>query len=355
MLAAALCAPIVIAGCDKPSSGSDCDPNAANTICTIAGTGGSGYSGDDGPATKALLYTPQETAVGPDGELWLLDYNNYLVRSIDKNGIIHTRVGSASSATAPRRPRGRASAPRCKRSSTTRRTCSSTAAISISVARELDRFVELSTMLVVDFAGPRQAHASTGDGGPALKAAVDLPASVTVAPNGDVVFMDQANQVIRSVDATGNIKRLAARARSRITTSARSRARKATCSRPAARSAARWRPRTRPPTASRTRSTSRSPRSAAGRVRAKVLRRRWPRARHAHGAVLRPGRRPGRVASRMTRPITDPRAELALAEVHDCFTPTELVLMEDLGFAERGQGWKDVLSGTLRSRRRRCR
>ena len=43
--------------------------------------------------------------------------------------------------------------------------------------------------------------------------------------------------------------------------------------------------------------------------------------------------------------VTDPRAELALAEVHDCFTPTELVLMEDLGFAERGQGWKDVLSG----------
>ncbi|MGI9053951.1 MAG: acetyl-CoA acetyltransferase, partial [Ilumatobacteraceae bacterium] len=34
--------------------------------------------------------------------------------------------------------------------------------------------------------------------------------------------------------------------------------------------------------------------------------------------------------------IEDPRAELAMAEVHDCFTPTELVLMEDLGFAERG-------------------
>ena len=45
--------------------------------------------------------------------------------------------------------------------------------------------------------------------------------------------------------------------------------------------------------------------------------------------------------------ITDPRAELAMAEVHDCFTPTELVLMEDLGFAERGQGWKDVLSGSF--------
>lgn len=45
--------------------------------------------------------------------------------------------------------------------------------------------------------------------------------------------------------------------------------------------------------------------------------------------------------------ITDPRTELAMAEVHDCFTPTELVLMEDLGFSERGAGWKDVLNGTF--------
>ena len=45
--------------------------------------------------------------------------------------------------------------------------------------------------------------------------------------------------------------------------------------------------------------------------------------------------------------IDHPRAELAMAEVHDCFTPTELVLMEDLGFAERGMAWKEVLAGTF--------
>jgi acetyl-CoA C-acetyltransferase len=45
--------------------------------------------------------------------------------------------------------------------------------------------------------------------------------------------------------------------------------------------------------------------------------------------------------------IQDPRAELAMAEVHDCFTPTELVLMEDLGFAQRGMAWKEVLAGTF--------
>jgi acetyl-CoA C-acetyltransferase len=43
--------------------------------------------------------------------------------------------------------------------------------------------------------------------------------------------------------------------------------------------------------------------------------------------------------------ITDPRTELAMAEVHDCFTPTELVLMEDLGFSDRGTAWQDILDG----------
>ena len=45
--------------------------------------------------------------------------------------------------------------------------------------------------------------------------------------------------------------------------------------------------------------------------------------------------------------IEDPREEISLAEVHDCFTPTELVLMEDLGFSERGEGWKDVMDGVF--------
>ena len=45
--------------------------------------------------------------------------------------------------------------------------------------------------------------------------------------------------------------------------------------------------------------------------------------------------------------ITDPRRELAMAEVHDCFTPTEMVLMEDLGFCAPGTAWKEVLAGAF--------
>ncbi len=43
--------------------------------------------------------------------------------------------------------------------------------------------------------------------------------------------------------------------------------------------------------------------------------------------------------------VEDAREQISMAEVHDCFTPTELVLMEDMGFSPRGQGWKDVLAG----------
>lgn len=45
--------------------------------------------------------------------------------------------------------------------------------------------------------------------------------------------------------------------------------------------------------------------------------------------------------------VTNPREQISLAEVHDCFTPTELVLMEDLGFADRGKAWRDVLDGAF--------
>lgn len=45
--------------------------------------------------------------------------------------------------------------------------------------------------------------------------------------------------------------------------------------------------------------------------------------------------------------VTEPRKQISMAEVHDCFTPTELVIYEDLGFSRRGQAWQDVLNGVF--------
>jgi len=43
--------------------------------------------------------------------------------------------------------------------------------------------------------------------------------------------------------------------------------------------------------------------------------------------------------------ITDPKKQISIMEVHDCFSITELVTMEDLHLSDRGHAWKDVLDG----------
>jgi acetyl-CoA C-acetyltransferase len=46
--------------------------------------------------------------------------------------------------------------------------------------------------------------------------------------------------------------------------------------------------------------------------------------------------------------IKDPFNEIDLAEVHDCFTITEMVIMEDLGFCPRGKAPEYVRNGTFK-------
>ncbi len=43
--------------------------------------------------------------------------------------------------------------------------------------------------------------------------------------------------------------------------------------------------------------------------------------------------------------ITNPREEISMMELHDCFSITELVTYEDMHISERGQAWKDSLDG----------
>jgi len=43
--------------------------------------------------------------------------------------------------------------------------------------------------------------------------------------------------------------------------------------------------------------------------------------------------------------VTRPREQISLLEVHDCFSITEIVIMEDLFISKEGEGWTDVLDG----------
>ncbi len=51
-------------------------------ITTVAGTGAAGYSGDEGPAIEAELNSITALAVGPDGNLYIGDSRNHVVRMV---------------------------------------------------------------------------------------------------------------------------------------------------------------------------------------------------------------------------------------------------------------------------------
>ena len=68
------------------------DPDG--TISTIAGDGGSGYDGDNKPATGASLAKPTGLAVTPAGDVLIADQGDKRVRRVDASGIIHTIAGN---------------------------------------------------------------------------------------------------------------------------------------------------------------------------------------------------------------------------------------------------------------------
>lgn len=62
-------------------------------IATFAGTGVSGFSGDDGPRANARFNMPSDVAVGPDGSIYVADTYNQRVRRIMTDGTVYTVAG----------------------------------------------------------------------------------------------------------------------------------------------------------------------------------------------------------------------------------------------------------------------
>jgi len=68
----------------------------------LAGTGEKGYTGDGGPAKKALLSGPKGIAWSPDGGVYIADTESHTVRRIDlKSGLITTVVGTGERGDGP--------------------------------------------------------------------------------------------------------------------------------------------------------------------------------------------------------------------------------------------------------------
>ncbi len=179
------------------------------TIATVAGTGRSAFSGDGGPATAASLSFPVGVAVDAAANLYIADRLNSRIRKVSSDGIITTIAGNGTIGL------------------------SGDGGPAASASLSISRLVAVTAVgLAVDASGnlyiPDQGNnrirkvgpdgiistvvgggASFGDGGPAISARLNAPATVALDGAGNLYIADTNNLRIRKVGADGIISTVA--------------------------------------------------------------------------------------------------------------------------------------------------
>jgi len=209
-IGAAFVGATALIGC---TSEKKCDPTVPNTICTIAGSSlNEAYTGDGGQATDAELYITMDSTIAPNGDVWFIDFNNYVVRQIDDQGIITTVIGNSLLGDSPA-SEGLTQIPALQAANnhTTELAFGPDGNLYLSAWHESRvKKVDMSSMMMELYAGTGSRTFYTGDGGPAADAKVDLPSGISFDATGNMALMDQGNQVIRQIDtSTGNISTIA--------------------------------------------------------------------------------------------------------------------------------------------------
>ena len=179
-------------------------PVWAQQITTIAGTGGTGFSGDGGAATQATFNDPVWVTSDPSGNLYIADQNNNRIRRIDTKGIITTVAGNGN-------PGFSGDGGPALQASINLPTGVCTDAAGNLYINDLSNFrvrkVDASGNITT-VAG-NGVKASTGDGGPATQASMYLPIRCAVDSLGNLYITDQGAHKIRKIDPSGTISTFA--------------------------------------------------------------------------------------------------------------------------------------------------
>lgn len=177
---------------------------ASSIITTLAGTGVAGFSGDGGPSGSAKVYEPRDSAVGPDGSIYIADTYNDRVRVIDPKGIIRTFAGNGSTVF------GGDGGPAVNASLSWPHDLDVDSTGNVYIADSAHHRIRKVTPqgIISTVVGTGQGGFG-GDGGLATKAKIKLPKSVEIFGNF-LYFADSLNQRIRAVDLTTGLIRTVA-------------------------------------------------------------------------------------------------------------------------------------------------
>ena len=176
-------------------------------ITTFAGTGQPGYSGDGGPARAATFNQPHSIQFDQQGNLFVCDVRNHVIRRIDlKTGVITTIAGTgkpgptpdgwAFSGTPLNGPRTIDFGP------------DGSLWVALREGNQVYR-LDLKAGTIHHVAGTGK-KGFEGNGGPAKDATLSGPKGLAIAPNGDIYLADTESHSIRMIEAKTELLRLIA-------------------------------------------------------------------------------------------------------------------------------------------------
>lgn len=165
-------------------------------VTTVAGLGPDhpGYTGDDGPALDAKLNTPKGLAMDAEGNLYISDAGNHVIRKVT-DGTITTIAGTGQPGySGDGGPATAATFHGAHGIAVDKEGNLYIADGSFSVIRKVDA----STGIITTLAGTGAAGYG-GDNGPATSAQLNSPWAVATDADGNVYIADSGNSAIRMV------------------------------------------------------------------------------------------------------------------------------------------------------------
>jgi hypothetical protein len=162
------------------------------------------YTGDNGPATLARFNYPSGIAFDAQGNLYIADYYNYVIRKVSAaTGVITTVVGNGTPGYSG--DGGLASNAELTYPTLVRFDNQGNLLISDTgnnVIRKVNTATGVITTVVGFYPG---SPGYSGDGGPATLAHLDGVESMIMSPYGDLYVSDTNNNVIRKVNASTGV------------------------------------------------------------------------------------------------------------------------------------------------------